>query len=159
MKANRGSLVIMVIMVAMVVTSHCHQDRKDRQNSHLNLIFQLSCEGQLSQCLRCFTLEIYGNSAAFELKAEKDWVIWFKTSVIQVSNIKRFFISHHHVLAVFFSCFYCVESMLYIYGLICLDYLPARCSQSLNWGSRPFQPWDLPPRHDKLGPQCPGKAS
>ena len=56
----------MVIMVAMVVTRHCHQDRQERQNSQLNLIFQVTCEGQLLQSLRCFTLLIDGNSAALE---------------------------------------------------------------------------------------------
>ena len=30
------------------------QDSQDRQNWHLNLTFQVTCEGQLSQFLRCF---------------------------------------------------------------------------------------------------------
>ena len=45
-------IVVMMVMVNMVVM--VDRTGEDRQNWFLNLTFQLSCDWQLSKCLRCF---------------------------------------------------------------------------------------------------------
>ena len=54
-------MVKMVVMVLMFVMAR--QDRPDRQDRHLNLSFQVTCDWQLSQFLRC--LEKYVISSSF----------------------------------------------------------------------------------------------
>ena len=55
-------IIIVVVMVVMVIRTdrttrtRDKQDRQDRQILHLNLTFQVTCVGQLSQFLRCFVL-------------------------------------------------------------------------------------------------------
>ena len=46
-------MVVRVKMFIMVVIFIMVEDRQDRQNCYLNLIFQITCIGQLSQFLRC----------------------------------------------------------------------------------------------------------
>ena len=47
-------IVFIVVMVVIVVMVIGHGQNWQRRNWHLNLAFQVTCEGQLSQFLRCY---------------------------------------------------------------------------------------------------------
>ena len=53
-------MVVMLVMVVVVNREHGGHGGQDRtgQNWHLNLIFQVTCDWQLSQFLRCFIMSV-----------------------------------------------------------------------------------------------------
>ena len=88
-------MAVTVVIVIMATRTHrttsthgtdsteVREDRKDTQICHLNFTFKVTCVGQLSQFLRCFTPSL---------------ISWQPASNILRSSIKPFKIGYFHVL-------------------------------------------------------------
>ena len=53
------NMVILVEVIIMVEIFIMVEDGRDGQNWHLNLTFQVTCEGQLSQFLQCLIQQYF----------------------------------------------------------------------------------------------------